>query len=94
MHINALDEALALPTREAAVLALRTQQILAYETGTPSVIDPLGGSYYIETLTGELEASAREGGDEVDTVAKQARQANNMMMTMITYAADVMADKQ
>ena len=66
LHINALDEALALPTREAAVLALRTQQILAYETGTPSVIDPLGGSYYIETLTGELETSARGYFEEID----------------------------
>ena len=66
LHINALDEALALPTREAALLALRTQQILAYETGTPSVIDPLGGSYYIETLTAKLEASAREYFEEID----------------------------
>ena len=66
LHINALDEALALPTREAALLALRTQQILAYETGTPSVIDPLGGSYYIETLTAELETSVRGYFEEID----------------------------
>jgi len=66
LHVNALDEALALPTREAALLALRTQQILAHETGTPSVIDPFGGSYYLETLTSALEASARAYFEEID----------------------------
>jgi methylmalonyl-CoA mutase N-terminal domain/subunit len=58
LHTNALDEALALPTEEAALLALRTQQILAYETGLPDVVDPLGGSYCIERLTADLEAEA------------------------------------
>ncbi len=66
LHVNALDEALALPTREAALLALRTQQIIAHETGTPSVIDPFGGSYYLETLTSALEASASEYFEEID----------------------------
>ncbi|HZI82147.1 MAG TPA: methylmalonyl-CoA mutase family protein [Vicinamibacterales bacterium] len=59
LHTNALDEALALPTEEAARLALRTQQILAYETGLVDVVDPLGGSYCIERLTADLEAEAR-----------------------------------
>ena len=66
LHVNALDEALALPTREAALLALRTQQILAHETGIPSVIDPFGGSYYLETLTSELEASVCAYFEEID----------------------------
>ncbi|MGE3537258.1 MAG: methylmalonyl-CoA mutase [Candidatus Tectimicrobiota bacterium] len=56
LHTNALDEALALPTAEAARLALRTQQILAHETGVTDTVDPLGGSYYLEHLTDEFEA--------------------------------------
>jgi methylmalonyl-CoA mutase N-terminal domain/subunit len=55
LHTNALDEALALPTAEAARIALRTQQIIAHETGVADTIDPLGGSYYLEKLTDELE---------------------------------------
>jgi methylmalonyl-CoA mutase N-terminal domain/subunit len=58
LHTNALDEVLALPTQEAAKLALRTQQIIAYETGVPNVIDPLGGSYYLESLTDRMEELA------------------------------------
>ena len=58
LHTNALDEALALPTEGAALLALRTQQILAFETGLTDVVDPLGGSYCVERLTADLEAEA------------------------------------
>ena len=58
LHTNALDETLALPTEESVRVALRTQQILAYETGVPNVADPLGGSYYIESLTDALEREA------------------------------------
>ena len=58
MHTNARDEALALPTEESARLALRTQQILAFETGVAKVADPLGGSWYVESLTDEIEAEA------------------------------------
>src|SRR5918996_1084733 len=58
LHTNALDEVLALPTEEAAKLALRTQQILAHETGIPNVIDPLGGSYFLESLTNRMEGLA------------------------------------
>jgi len=58
LHTNALDETLALPTEESVRIALRTQQILAYETGVPNVADPLGGSYYIEALTDVLEREA------------------------------------
>jgi methylmalonyl-CoA mutase, N-terminal domain len=58
LHTNALDETLALPTEESVRIALRTQQILAYETGVPNVADPLGGSYYVEALTDGMEREA------------------------------------
>jgi methylmalonyl-CoA mutase N-terminal domain/subunit len=58
LHTNAFDEALALPSERAATLALRTQQVLAYESGATATADPLGGSYFIEALTDELEARA------------------------------------
>jgi methylmalonyl-CoA mutase N-terminal domain/subunit len=60
LHTNALDEAYALPTEFAARLALRTQQIIAHESGVTNVVDPLGGSYYLETLTNQLEAMATD----------------------------------
>jgi methylmalonyl-CoA mutase N-terminal domain/subunit len=60
LHTNSYDEALGLPTREAATLALRTQQILADETGVPLTADPLAGSYFVERLTDEVEERARE----------------------------------
>ncbi len=60
LHTNALDEVLALPTEKAAQIALRTQQIIAYETGAANVIDPLGGSYFIEALTDRMEEAAEE----------------------------------
>jgi methylmalonyl-CoA mutase N-terminal domain/subunit len=60
LHTNALDEVLALPTEEAATLALRTQQVIAFESGVPDVVDPLGGSYYVEWLTDRIEDLAEE----------------------------------
>ena len=66
IHTNSFDEALALPSEHAARIALRTQQILAHEAGTTDTADPLGGSYYIETLTAELEKRAQELIDRVD----------------------------
>ncbi len=60
LHTNSMDETLALPTEHAVQVALRTQQVLAYETGVPNVIDPLGGSYYLESLTDKLEAEAED----------------------------------
>ena len=68
LHTNALDEALGLPTREAALLALRTQQVIAHESGVPAAVDPLGGSYFLETLTTELESGAREYIDKIDAL--------------------------
>lgn len=58
LHTNGFDEALALPTEEAASIALRTQQIIAFESGVPQTVDPLGGSYYVEWLTDEIERKA------------------------------------
>jgi methylmalonyl-CoA mutase N-terminal domain/subunit len=66
LHTNALDETLALPSAKAAQIALRTQQVLAYETGVPSVVDPLGGSWFIEKLTAEVEAQAEAYLEEID----------------------------
>jgi methylmalonyl-CoA mutase N-terminal domain/subunit len=60
LHTNALDEVLALPTERAAQIALRTQQVIAYETGVANVIDPLGGSYFVESLTNRTEEHAEE----------------------------------
>ncbi len=65
LHTNARDEALALPTEEAARLALRTQQVIAHESGAVNTIDPLGGSYYVEGLTNALEAQAYEYFDRI-----------------------------
>jgi len=66
LHTNSLDEALALPTAEAATLALRTQQIIAAETGVTNVVDPLGGSYFLERLTLDMEKGAYEYFDAID----------------------------
>jgi methylmalonyl-CoA mutase N-terminal domain/subunit len=68
LHTNALDEVLALPTQDAAKLALRTQQIIAHETGVPDVIDPLGGSYFLETLTDRMEELAEAEFARIDTM--------------------------
>jgi methylmalonyl-CoA mutase, N-terminal domain len=66
LHTNSMDETLALPTEEAVQVALRTQQVLAYETGIPNVIDPLGGSYYVESLTDQLEREAEALFEEIN----------------------------
>jgi methylmalonyl-CoA mutase N-terminal domain/subunit len=68
LHTNSRDEALALPTEGAVRLALRTQQILAHESGVTETPDPLAGSYYLETLTNELEAAAQGYLDEIDAI--------------------------
>ena len=66
LHTNSYDEALALPTERSATLALRTQQLLAHETGVPDVVDPLGGSWYVEALTDKLETAARKLVEEIE----------------------------
>jgi methylmalonyl-CoA mutase N-terminal domain/subunit len=70
LHTNALDEVLALPTEKAAQIALRTQQIIAYETGVANTIDPLGGSYFVESLTNRSEAEAEEYFTKIDEMGK------------------------
>jgi methylmalonyl-CoA mutase N-terminal domain/subunit len=68
LHANALDEALALPTEQAALLALRTQQVIAEETGVTNTVDPVAGSYAIEKLTNEIEAAARDYISKIDAM--------------------------
>ncbi|MGH2683664.1 MAG: acyl-CoA mutase large subunit family protein, partial [Actinomycetota bacterium] len=70
LHTNALDEVLALPTERAAQMALRTQQIIAHETGVPDVIDPLGGSYFVEALTNRVEQQAEEYFTRIEQMGK------------------------
>src|SRR5439155_24895765 len=66
LHTNAFDEALGLPSQGAAELALRTQQVIAHESGVPQVADPLGGSYYVENLTDRVQEEAERLMAEVD----------------------------
>jgi methylmalonyl-CoA mutase N-terminal domain/subunit len=73
LHTNAKDEALSLPTEETARVALRTQQILAYETGVADVVDPLAGSYYVEQLTNEVEQRAWEYLHQIDALGGSVR---------------------
>lgn len=67
IHTNSRDEALGLPTEEAALLALRTQQVIAYESGMPSIVDPLGGSFAIEEMTDKIESDALKMIEEIET---------------------------
>jgi methylmalonyl-CoA mutase N-terminal domain/subunit len=73
LHTNSMDETLALPTEQAVEVALRTQQVIAYETGVPNVVDPLGGSYYVERLTDQLERDAESLFEEIDAVGGVVR---------------------
>ena len=73
LHTNSFDEALGLPTEKAARLALRTQQVLAQETGVANTVDPFGGSYFLETLTDELEAEAKEYLRKIESMGGMLR---------------------
>lgn len=68
LHTNSMDETLALPSEKAAKIALRTQQLIAYETGVMNTVDPLGGSYYVEALTNKMEEQAYKIFDEIDSL--------------------------
>src|SRR5471030_540250 len=68
LHTNGYDEALSLPTEEAARIALRTQQIVAFESGAPDTVDPLAGSYFVESLTAEVENKAWELVQKIDAM--------------------------
>ncbi len=73
LHTNAMDEALGLPTEQAALLALRTQQVIAHETGVADTIDPLAGSYFVESLTGAIEEGARKYIAKIDEMGGAVR---------------------
>lgn len=77
LHTNSKDEALGLPTADAATLALRTQQVIAYETGVADVVDPLGGSYYIEQLTDQIEAGALDYISKIESMGGVVRCIEN-----------------
>ena len=68
LHTNSMDETLALPSEKAVKIALRTQQLLAYETGVVNTVDPLGGSYFVESLTNKMEEQANKIFDEIDSL--------------------------
>ena len=68
LHTNSMDETLALPSEKAVKIALRTQQVLAYETGVINTVDPLGGSYFVESLTDKMEEGANRIFDEIDSL--------------------------
>jgi methylmalonyl-CoA mutase N-terminal domain/subunit len=88
LHTNSFDEALALPTEDAVRLALRTQQVIAHETGVVNTIDPLGGSYYLEQLTSELERQAEEYFERIDALGGVvAAIRNNFFQQEIADAA-------
>jgi methylmalonyl-CoA mutase N-terminal domain/subunit len=73
LHTNSMDEALGLPTEHAALLALRTQQVIAHESGACDTVDPLAGSYFVESLTDEIEKRAREYIDKIDELGGAVR---------------------
>ena len=73
LHTNGFDEALGLPTERAAKIALRTQQIIGYESGVVDTADPLAGSYFVESLTDEVEAEAWEYIDKIDEHGRRGR---------------------
>jgi methylmalonyl-CoA mutase, N-terminal domain len=73
LHTNSFDEALSLPTEQAARIALRTQQIVAYESGAPNTADPLAGSYFIESLTGEIEKRANDYLEKIEALGGMLR---------------------
>ena len=95
LHTNAKDEALALPTEESAQLALRTQQIIGYETGIPDVVDPLAGSFYIEKLTNQIEEEANKIINQIDTLGgsvsaiEQEYQQNQIATSAYEYQRDI-----
>ena len=95
LHTNAFDEALGLPTDASARLALRTQQILAYESGMTDTVDPLAGSYFVESLTNEIEAAARSLLDEIEKRGGSvAAIESGWMQSQIEEAAYVEARRQ
>ena len=88
LHTNSKDEALSLPTDKSVETALRTQQIIGYESGIPDVADPMAGSYYIESLTDEIEKRAKDLIDEIDQIGGAVKAIeNNFQQGMIAKSA-------
>ena len=77
LHTNGYDEALSLPTEAAAKIALRTQQVIAFESGVTDTVDPLAGSYFVETLTDEVEAAAHIYLDKIDAIGGSVNAIEN-----------------
>ena len=77
LHTNALDETIALPTEENAIIALRTQQVIAHESGVANTVDPLGGSYYVEALTADMEQEAEEIFAKIDELGGMVAAIDN-----------------
>jgi len=98
LHTNSLDEAWALPTEFAATIALRTQQIIAHETGVTNTVDPLGGSYFVETLTNEVERGAWDYIEKIDAmggmVAAIERGYTQREIAEASYRYQVAVDKK
>jgi methylmalonyl-CoA mutase, N-terminal domain len=92
LHTNSLDEVLALPTEEAAEIALRTQQIIAYETGVANVADPLGGSWFVEDLTDRTEAAAEEILSRIDAMGEGSMLEGALAGIRSGYFQQEMAD--
>lgn len=95
LHTNGFDEAIALPTEEAARIALRTQQIIAYESGAADTVDPLAGSYFVEALTNEVEAAAWEYINKIDAMGgsvaaiEQGYLQNEIAASSYKYQRDI-----
>ncbi len=95
LHTNGFDEAIALPTEEAARIALRTQQIIAYESGVAETVDPLAGSYFVEALTNEVEAAAWEYINKIDAMGgsvaaiEQGYLQNEIAASSYKYQRDI-----
>ncbi len=92
LHTNGYDEALALPTKEAARLALRTQQIIASESGITRTVDPLGGSYYVEALTDQIESAAVNYLDTIEELGGASKAIEYMVQEIRTAAYKVQLD--
>jgi methylmalonyl-CoA mutase N-terminal domain/subunit len=95
LHTNGFDEALSLPTENAARIALRTQQIIGFESGVTQTVDPLGGSYYVEALTDEIEKLAQQYIDTIDAMGgsvaaiEQGYMQNEIAKSAYTYQKDI-----
>ncbi len=100
LHTNSMDETLALPSEQAVTVALRTQQILAYETGVANTIDPLAGSFYVESLTDQMEAAANEYFDRLEELGgvvaalEQGYQQREIGRSSMRYQQDVEAGRK